>query len=370
MSEVSIERARTIAIGTFLEFANEQAPLASEWTLFNLPEGSRAADLFGGESIQIDDINGIPLFYDFFSDIQGDKQIAVRTYANTAFGTPVDSIWQELRGSSYFSRFTGLHKRLRSIFGEKVHPNIVCYCYPKLGVMVYGDEGTPAMIYDLYDEMKHIVPSSEAGFLGTDDELSVYSFYQRLPEGANFLQDQENEYAKKEESYAALVDAATRDDFSFLSEAEAGIEEKILDVPLYGQETSVYCAVATAQMILKYHGFTMTQNDIATAMNTSPTGSTNPNQVEAYKTCSNQKLDAIYDPSADFSEARSQIDQNLPLKSGIPGHARAVIGCRENTTDKWLHVNDPYPLNQGKKRIESSANPVWTNWIYVKRPSL
>ncbi len=366
MAEISVGRGRRIAIGTFLEFANDQAPLASDWTLLNLPEGLRAVEVFSAEPIRIDDINGLLLFYDYHTALEGDADLVVRVYANTVFGTPVDSIWKQVASNSYYPRFWGLSKRLRTVFGDRVHANIVCYCYPKLGVMVAGQDGTPTVVYDLFDETEHRVSDAEAASPVSDGTMLVYSLYQRIPESSD-TSSRDAAFTEKEERYEAIVQAAEAAGISFRGGAEAGVGEKVLNVPLYGQETSVYCAVATGQMILEFHGFKRNQTEIAAAMNTGPSGTTNSDQVAGYESLSGKKLDASYDSSAKYSEARSQIDANRPVKSGVPGHARAVIGWKENATEKWLHVNDPWPVNLGQKRVEASDGAAWTNWIYIQR---
>lgn len=367
MTALTIDRCRKIATGAFLEFADAQPPLASEWTIHNLPEGSDPTRIFDGDPVSIDDISGIPLFFDFFADLDGDEQAVVRVYAMTNFGTPVDSIWKQTAPESYLERFQGLYQRLHNAFGGRVHKNTVCYCYPKLGVMVKDDGQGPSVVYDLFDESQHIVSASEAASPDSDDALAVYSPYQLIPEGAD-MASLDADFLAKEERYASLVDIMDGAGPSFYKDIEAGeVKEKVLNVPLYGQETSVFCAVAAAQMILSYHGVFKTQNEIAVAMKTGPTGSNNENQVLGYESITNQKFDAKYDKTPQFNEARSEIDSNRPLKSGFPGHARVAIGWRQNPTESWLCINDPWPVNAGSVRWESSASSPWTNWIYVQR---
>jgi hypothetical protein len=321
---------------------------------------------FDGDPFRIDDISGIPLFFDFIADFEGDEQVVVRGYANTVFGTPVDSIWKQTTADSYVHRFQGLYQRLHDTFGDRVHKNTVCYCYPKLGVMVTGDGQAQSVIYDLYDESEHTVPDSEAAPPDNDDALTVYSPFQLIPDAAD-IKAREADFLEKEAKYASLAKSAEEAGRPFFHDNEAGETEKILNVPLYGQETKVFCAVATGQMILMYHGFTKTQQDIAVAMKTGPTGTTNPNQVAGYESIANAKLAATFDETAQYNEARSEIDANRPLKSGSPGHARVAIGWRENPTENWLRINDPWPVNSGVQRWESSARLTWTNWIYVRR---
>jgi hypothetical protein len=139
---------------------------------------------------------------------------------------------------------------------------------------------------------------------------------------------------------------------------------------LYAQQTDVYCAVATGQMILDFHRWPFTQDQIATAMSTDASGTTNSNQVAGYESLTNNLFDATFDSSADWSEAKSEIDANRPLKSGISGHARACAGWkRQNifwimqSPKRWLQIYDPWPWNAD---ICKGGAVVWEDWDAVE----
>jgi len=59
---------------------------------------------------------------------------------------------------------------------------------------------------------------------------------------------------------------------------------------LYAQQTNVYCAVATGQMILDFHRWPFTQDEIATAMGTGAGGTDNDGQVAGYESLTNNSL--------------------------------------------------------------------------------
>ena len=137
---------------------------------------------------------------------------------------------------------------------------------------------------------------------------------------------------------------------------------------LYAQQTNVYCAVATGQMILDFYRRYFTQDQIAAAMGTDSGGTGNPGQVAGYESLSNNCLDATYDTSAAWSEAKSEIDANRPLKSGIPGHARACAGWMKTWSwssfsyDLSLKIYDPWPWNAD---ICAGGAVVWEDWDAV-----
>lgn len=135
---------------------------------------------------------------------------------------------------------------------------------------------------------------------------------------------------------------------------------------LYAQKTNVYCAVATGQMILDFYKYHYTQNQIATAMGTGSGGTSNSGQVNGYESLSKNCLNATYDNTANWYEARNEINANRPLKSGVPGHARACAGWRQQRIwiigqqpKRWLKIYDPSPWNAD---ICKGGRVYWENW--------
>ena len=147
---------------------------------------------------------------------------------------------------------------------------------------------------------------------------------------------------------------------------------------LYAQKNGYYCAVATGQMILDFYRYYYSQDDIAAAMCTSTNGTGNPGQVNGYESLSKSCLDATYDNTANWSEAKAEIDANRPVKSGGPGHARACAGWkRENICiwpgpcKRWLKIYDPSPANSdicagGSIYWEDWDTKTHTNFIYIR----
>jgi hypothetical protein len=102
---------------------------------------------------------------------------------------------------------------------------------------------------------------------------------------------------------------------------------------------------------------------------TSGSGTDQSGQIAGYQSLSKNSLEATLDTSADWSEAKSEIDAGRPLKSGIPGHARACFGWkRQNiiligtTPTRWLYILDPWPWNTD---ICSGGAVYWENWDSV-----
>jgi hypothetical protein len=121
-------------------------------------------------------------------------------------------------------------------------------------------------------------------------------------------------------------------------------------------------------MILDFYRWYYTQDEIAAAMGTGAGGTGNDGQVAGYQSLSRRCLDAIIDTSALWTEAKVEIDANRPVKSGIPGHARAVAGWMKTwswASWNWelaLKVYDPWPWNAD---ICAGGAVVWEDWDAV-----
>jgi len=152
---------------------------------------------------------------------------------------------------------------------------------------------------------------------------------------------------------------------------EIEMERVLPGMTLRGQKTPFFCAVATAQMILAYHGIVKTQEEIAAAMKTGPAGTNNSNQIQGYHGLAGEQFTAIYDDTASFLEAKEEISLGRPFKSGVPGHARACGGWKtvespNGTQKRWLYIFDPWPPEEGRAYWESWGAIGHTNYIYLR----
>jgi hypothetical protein len=130
---------------------------------------------------------------------------------------------------------------------------------------------------------------------------------------------------------------------------------------LQGQEVDDYCAVATCQMILCYYRYYYTQNQIAPALGYNAGSGCPSDQSPGYKSLTCNHLDAAFDSTPTFSEAKAQIDALHPFKSGITGHARACAGYSRNllTGVNSLYIYDPWPWNANFKL---AGTVTWEDW--------
>ena len=353
----------------------------------------------GKDPLRIDDLNGAPLFYDFEV---GDGLGVVRASANTLVGSPVVSVQL---GPHQWSASRAMERAADAV-GEKSTEkkartaSLVCYGYPKIGVRVETTdrEGRDSShVVDVAD----LRPITRFG----EDEVegeTAYSFLDAVrheaPTRLRRFELATRELEQWQEAVPGIAEGAP------LDEIRGRVHEAVLakaylswipwyswntvrfaprcDRPevfqLYAQQTNVYCAVATGQMILDFYKYHFDQVDIAVAMSTGAGGTTNSDQVTGYESLSNNGLNATYDSSAAWSEAKSEIDANRPVKSGIPGHARAVAGWKRQNfflagaaPQQWLKVFDPWPWNAnicdgGAVYWEDWNAVTHTNWIRVQ----
>jgi hypothetical protein len=350
------------------------------------------------DPIRIDDLDGRPLFYDFEV---GDGLGVVRASANTLVGNPVVFVqlgphrWAAGDAMERAAKAGGEHFES----GEARATSLVCYAYPKIGVRVEGTdrEGrTRARIVDVAD----LRPVDRFGDDALEGQTS-YSFLDHVRDQAP-ARLRRHRLAMREldlwrEAAPEVVEGGPLSEVSPV-QSLALSKAYLAYIPwyswhtvrfaprcdrpevfqLYAQQTSVYCAVATGQMILDFYKYHFDQDDIATAMGTGTGGTGNSGQVAGYESLSNHGLEATYDGSAAWSEARAEIDANRPVKSGIPGHARAVAGWKRQNVflagtapQRWLKVFDPWPWNAdicdgGAVYWEDWDSVTHTNWIRVQ----
>jgi hypothetical protein len=356
---------------------------------------------FDTDALVIYDLNGEPLFYEF-SVLDAKRVIGrVKTAASRFVGSPVVTIE---RGPRKWDPASA--SRLALAVAKKAYPRrgakaleFVCYSYPKIGVRVeLAGEKPASIIVDVAD-------GSIVQRFG-EDELEgqcAWSYLESRPESSldrrlrRFDEyDRELELARKgtrqlfATSYSARELELLRPKLTLVSDyvAVAMFSSRVLKFGprcnphdcfmLYAQQTNVYCAVATGQMILDFYRRPFTQDAIATAMGTDSGGTSWAGQEDGYISLSNGCLNAFHDYSADWSEAKAEIDANRPLKSGISGHARAVAGWKRqnfaligSTPTRWLQIYDPWPWNAD---ICAGGAVYWedwdavnhTNWCFVR----
>ncbi len=352
------------------------------------------------EPLIIYDLTGAKLFADYeIVDPQGVKVGVVRSSARQKDLPLIDSI---LIGNQWFDASTALEKAKAAAvaknIGAIVAAKLVCYGYPRMGVLVtcrsaVGDhsivfDAAAGVIVKQWDGKFDPVPEAGGVPISAQPEgLPFYSMLSEMPEaGVGPLGASARQW---DDIQSAFTDAKSRGLALHMLNAPApavqpgirfAVRGSLLPATLYSQTTQVFCAVATAEMMLSFVGIPKTQDEIAAAMGTGATGTTNPDFITGFTGLTSHKFTAQFSNSPSFTDFVQIVEQTLPAKSGIPGHARLLRGWREylfldssgSVLDKeqFLIINDPYPLGSGQLALENIAKPIdsfYTNVISMQR---
>jgi len=344
------------------------------------------------------DINGQPLFYDFEVGKTGQVFGNVRVAACQVLGTGVLSSEIGERAWNFDAAVKKLTPLVKREFkGAKIaEPKLVCYSYPKLGVMfeMDGPQGPARAIYDVasFSRVPERKDDSREGFY-------AWSVYDAIPDPER---KQRVARFKKIEAERVSIKPALRKEITAarvltpvvgkLGWTVAQNVTHLLEFcnhyghtharshhcfALHGQQVNDYCSVATCQMILCFYRYYYTQDQIAPALGYTA-GDGCPRDVSAgYKSLTCNHLDSSFDEDVTWEKARDQINLHRPFKSGISGHARACAGysysrwsIAGSTTDKKLYIYDPWPWNAdyalgGAITWEDWDAITHTNYVYA-----
>ena len=352
-------------------------------------------DAFGDESFvqdrpffnwttrRIYDIHGLLLFYDQTLPLKGGNELRVRTAASDLLRSPV---WSVRAGP--VMNLDGLIKKAVALIQHTpdLEPvmvdhestvRLICYNYPKLGIMCFSPKDpTKRCIVDLWDLL--IVPvaerSTEVIESPAESARVMWSPYDTVT-AANiphlrFL------WKRNVNSLNNVPDIPERvDDLPGVIAAAGGtIQETCTTNPELEkrpQQNSFFCAAATAQMILEQHSIVKTQDEIATAMGiVFNVGATPEDQVAAIPSLTLDAFEGLLDTDASFEEAKVEIYENRPFRTGGFGHARACCGFLiEGSGKEWLYIYDPFPTLRADTYYEAWDVGFHANYIYV-RPML
>ena len=346
------------------------------------------------------DLDGHSL-YDDINIIDSNKNVigSIRTSAysrklplidNITIGKPVISP-QELieRARSALLRDFG-------DIGAK-NPAFVCYGYPYIGVRftVNTNSSESYMLYNPYSKRLRsrwtnadgTTPNEESGLRnGSLEGEPFYSILSNIPEAGSVDSSSEKQwsglYIESIRAAANIVAStghstaneilssailATRDAPS-ITEERISVQGTVLPVSLIAQETDVFCAVASAQMILDYIGIErISQSEIASILGTNDRGTPPDALVEHLNQLSGNiiKMSTYSNPT--FIDIKG-LFSILPMKSGIPGHARTIRGWKEYSylgedgrprhSEKFLVINDPQPVGVGQIILENVVKPI------------
>jgi hypothetical protein len=353
--------------------AGRAMPALADWHIDNvLPEGADPSTMFEGsragrrsgainplpeDGIKIFDVRGRPLFYEFALTLLNGKQLRAHPAADQLLGVPVlnTSIGDPLPITTMATRA----EQVARDNGLTVLPGperLTCYSYPKLGLLCTDREGVRKVI----DIAEHtVIPVSDSREIEISDRSDLLTTWSPLdvPAGPTQADVMRDFQARSEMLNDVEGDAA---------EDQSG-HRVLPEMVLFGQKTPVFCAVASAQMILNFLGVEKEQDEIAQIMQTGPAGSTTPNQVAAYGTLSGNRFKGILQQPPTFEQLQNEINAHRPVKSGVIGHARVAAGWRITQVEgmpplQEIFVFDPWPVPSPAAGV-NGGHIYWEPWL-------
>ena len=348
----------------------------------NTPGMSRWRGINLGKPMSIYDLNGELLFYDFpIIDLRRRKIGLARACANKVLGLPVLTTYMNYPILNFRKAVRRAREIVYKMFKTKTIEIIpICYAYPKIGIAAKWKtkEEQGQVIVDVSDYSVVEGPvKSEARGPGT------WSMYENIQikdvQAAVKRYESYNQFTEEVQKRTGLrLDARIYlKDFNriqkFLVSVIPFFTTGHLGLNLHGQINNYYCTCATAQMILEFHGYNYTQNQIATAMSTTSAGTHWGPEVAGFETLTNNTFDASTDFSPSFFKAKQEIIQRLPFDYSYLDHSMACSGYREQliipvggNPENSLEIYDPWPVNQGAIRWETWGTETVVGYVYLR----
>jgi hypothetical protein len=352
---------------------NTHYPFDDLFSVDSLPDSAftDASELFLWKTRKIYDVDGLELFRDHSIDLDGENEIRVRVAASDWLGTPV---WSVRAGRKYVDRlaektlaFIKSESDLKPVFNGDGKIMIVCYSYPKLGILCEsGRDIKEKVVVDLADPI--IIPvdkPEEPKYPSLKTAWSPYDDVTRARIGYNrWLWKRNTASLPKWRTNRENL----RQEIIMMQTQNAPPRYTDPKLNLVPQQNDYYCAPATFLMILEQRGEDdLTQEIIGAAMNTSDeTGTTLSEQESSIEELAPSLVGELeYNES--FSKARDEIDANRPLKSGtVTDHARACGGYKVASGINSLRIYNPWPSNEGDIEWEPWNSSIHENFVYVK----
>ena len=355
--------------------------------------GWKGAEI-SSEFTEIYDLNGSLLFYEF--RVVKTKGVVGRIWvcASKVFGHLVFS--SSVGATKY--NFESAKEYTKKIVAKKYKDaeiawmKIVCYNYPKLGIMAQIVSSKTKKPIDIL-----VVDAAE--YQEVEKEKEMWSMYGQIPqkERVDRIEQWETELTMQEriKKLAGEVNAVILSKIPYETTAKIAnflwSGSKILPVTTHGQQHSDWCAVATGQMLLEFYNYFYQQDPIAVAMTTVPQpvdipthvhgttcGTTNDGQMIGYESLSRNYLEAIFDGAPTWQKAKDEIDANRPMKSSVryptTSHARACSGYQwirflnvgSGIVILFSHrlwINDPWPPDANNTFCNpQGGNESWEEW--------
>lgn len=378
-------------------FTGSVAALASnQFSSSQLRGNSKFSDaLLATDPLTLYDMNGQPLFHDYFMVRSGAAVGTIRTAANRKLGSPVISVSHTPPGWTPDTAFRLAAEVLQAAEPRAIvdQTQLVVYAYPKIGIRLdYRLPGKSAVHSRVFD----VSSGNAVGGRDTrNNQFASYSLLDSIPSAHR---------AKRLKRFAASEKQIKRlhsvhpdlfsPAFSVVKSPMAPIHVNLFPFPVssglvrwspycpnspvglthYAQITDYFCVDASAQMVMEHYGWNYTQNEIAIAMATTAAagGTTQAGLTSGWANLTHNSLPLTFDNGASrdqqFADAVTEISANRPLFTQVPHHYRVCVGYFEELLnfvffsiglDQMLYIYDPWPWNTD----ECSGGAIyWESW--------
>jgi len=322
------------------------------------------------------------LFYEFDVEVDKNQVGRIKASANKVLGP---AVWTIETGKRLWDPEKGI--RIASEMFEKEYNmkptdvKLVCYCYPKIGILasVKSEGKLPkSVLIDVATHTQITVDPSKEQMIGS----GVYSVFDSIPEKDKLdrIKKWERENQIGQEYFVDLDLVWTVDEIAKKYEAFQVLwsYSKRLGLTLNGQQHCVWCAPTTGQMLLRYFHYYYEQPDIVAAMHTiwNPGdcfgGTYISDIVNGIEELSRNYIDSSSDSSPTWVKARDEINKGNPLGNTIWGHIRACDGYSWERfpwslllmeTKHYLYILDPWPPNANNTFCNSAGGAeYWEDW--------
>jgi len=330
--------------------------------------------------LELYDINGQKLFYQFSVYKDSDLIGSIDIYANKMLGYSFNDIAFD---PEPYKAVEAMKKSIETAkknypTGEITSTEMVVYSYPSIGAMTAVKDKTTGVESRIFIDAYTLDEIQDKP--ATETELGVWSMYdQILKKGKdkNLKEWEKSDQFKKSIKQTTANKgvnfnvAVTEENIKKLSNAAmiTASTSKKLGVPCRGQESDIYCGEASIQMVSLYYGYpTPKQERIYDYFFDSEDEPAGLNPAEIIQWAGDKWNKTGYlTTNCTSSGAVNEINSYRPFYSMTSSHYRVCQGYLIQNGYTSMYINDPMPVgSNGTPKVERIGNGTEKKRIYVR----
>ena len=330
--------------------------------------------------LELYDINDQKLFYQFSVYKNSNLIGRIDVCADKTLGASVNDIQfnpkpfkeaEAMKKSAEIAKKNYPNEEIKST-------NMVVYSYPNIGAMTVVKDKSAGVEHRTFVDAYtlDVVPDKPAN--GT--VFGVWSMYEKILKNGkdNNLKD----WHKSDQLTKSIEQAATNKGVNInMPVTEENIKKisagaaimsttsgKSLYIPVIGQENSYYCGPASCQMIGNYYGLTPlpSQTGIYNYEGGDIPYGLSDSDVRHWCRYILSMWNTVISPTCYNIDAVTEIDNDRPFFSLVPGHYRVCRGYRYLSGLFYLNIDNPLPIGSGSYVWERSDSTSEFERIYVR----